>query len=301
MTTDLFGGLDIPGLGPGDFAAEFGEPPFSTLDRRSARWRARAARWRSLGIQSEVGRAESLIRTDTALLSMPARAGGTSIFDPVVCELAYRWYTRPGDQILDPFGGGSVRGVVASVLGRWYRGIDLRAEQVDANRVQAEKICASHEPLWIVGDSDDPDVLGSDVEADMIFTCPPYFDLEVYSDDPADLSAMDWGTFQTVYRRIIARSVERLRPDRFAAIVVGDVRSRQGWYRGLPSLTIAALQDAGCHLYQDAVLIDPHGTMQLAAGRTFRASRKLTRLHQYLIVAVKGDAKRAVTRLGDVT
>jgi len=36
--------------------------------------------------------------------------------------------------VLDPFAGGSVRGIVASRLGYRYVGIELRQEQVEANR-----------------------------------------------------------------------------------------------------------------------------------------------------------------------
>ena len=79
---------------------------------------------------------------------------GTSIFDPVLAELAYRWFSPPGGHVLDPFAGGSVRGIVASVLGRQYTGIDLRAEQIAANEPQAARICAGGiMPRWIVGDS----------------------------------------------------------------------------------------------------------------------------------------------------
>lgn len=72
------------------------------------------------------------------------------------------------------------------------------------------------------------------------------------------------------------------------AIVVGDVRDRRGALRGLPWITAQALTDAGMSLYQDATILDPHGSLQMIAGRTMRASRKLTRLHQYLIVALQG-------------
>src|SRR5262245_16475161 len=57
---------------------------------------------------------------------------GTSIFDPVLCEMAYRWFTPPGGLVLDPFAGGSVRGIIASMLGRRYVGIDLSATQLAA-------------------------------------------------------------------------------------------------------------------------------------------------------------------------
>lgn len=61
-------------------------------------------------------------------------ASGTSIFDPVLCEIAYRWFCPQGGTVLDPFAGGSVRGIVASRLGYRYVGIELRQEQVEANR-----------------------------------------------------------------------------------------------------------------------------------------------------------------------
>lgn len=43
---------------------------------------------------------------------------GTSIFDPVLCELAYRWFTPADGSILDPFAGGSVRGIVAALTAK---------------------------------------------------------------------------------------------------------------------------------------------------------------------------------------
>lgn len=298
---DLFGHQSVPDVGLGStLAREFGEAPFSTLDRRSLRWRTRGAQWRALGITSEDGRPPGLLGGQTqGMLAMSAREHGISVFDPVVAEMTYRWWSREGDTVLDPFAGGSVRGMVAAHLGRHYVGIDLRPEQIEANREQAERHSGGLMPVWITGDSDEMDKLVPELQADLVFTCPPYHDLEVYSDDPADLSAMKWDDFLAVYQRIIRRSAERLAADRFMAVVVGDVRDRRGVYRGLPWITIHAMQSAGLGLYQDAVLLDPHGTMQIAAGRTMRATRKLTRLHQYLIVGVKGSPKRAAARLRD--
>ena len=111
-----------------------------------------------------------------------AEATGTSIFDPVMCELAYRWFSAPGMQVLDPFAGGSVRGVVASVLGRRYFGNELRPEQVAANEAQAD-ICPDPKPVWHCGDSVNIREYFTG-QADFLFSCPPYADLEVYSDDP---------------------------------------------------------------------------------------------------------------------
>lgn len=93
----------------------------------------------------------------------------------------------------------------------------------------------------------------------------------------------------------------RLRPDRRVPVPpeprLGFRVDRRGALRGLPWITAQALTDAGMSLYQDATILDPHGSLQMIAGRTMRASRKLTRLHQYLIVACKGDPRRASRRL----
>ncbi len=80
---------------------------------------------------------------------------GTSIFDPVLCEICYKWFCTEGGTIIDPFAGGSVRGIVAAYLGYTYIGIDLRAEQIEANRQQAATILAGREitPVWVTGNS----------------------------------------------------------------------------------------------------------------------------------------------------
>jgi hypothetical protein len=95
---------------------------------------------------------ESMDDTSKRILGVGA---GTSIFDPVLCELAYRWFCPPGGTVLDPFGGGSVRGVVAGMLGRAYLGIDLRPEQIAANERQWEAIDAAEAGTEDAGPKDD--------------------------------------------------------------------------------------------------------------------------------------------------
>lgn len=228
-----------------------------------------------------------------------AASSGTSIFDPVLCELAYRWFCPPGGAVLDPFAGGSVRGIVASKLGRPYVGIDLRPEQIEANREQAERICDAPMPVWHVGDS--LDILpGLDVEADFVFSCPPYADLEVYSDDPRDLSTMAYDEFRVVYEEIIVAACAKLREDRFACFVVGDVRDSKGLYRGFPWHTVAAFEAAGLRLYNEAVLVTAAGSLPIRVGKQFEASRKPGKTHQNVLVFVKGDPRRATEAIGPV-
>lgn len=294
-------------------AARYGAPPFSVLDARQGYWQNRKRQWRRLGLRSYLGRRADMNTmvhitpgTCEAMLEKAKNFDGvsTSIFDPTLCELIYRWFCPPGGLVVDPFAGGSVRGVVAALLGRRYVGVELRPEQVEANRRQWREIkprgSAYPTPRWIVGDARNILQLCGGVEADMVFSCPPYHDLERYSDDPRDLSAMPYLEFLRVYRRIIIDSLQLLRPDRFGCFVVANIRDRKGIYRNLVGQTIAAFRAGGARLYNDAVLVTPVGTLAMRAERPFRATRKLAKGHQNVLVFVKGAPSRATKALGEV-
>ena len=231
-----------------------------------------------------------------------AAGSGTSIFDPVLCEIVYRWFSPVGGLILDPFAGGSVRGIVASKLGRQYIGHELRDEQVQANREQGNDLCLDDEfsPAWITGDSRNIDKTCADVDADMIFSCPPYADLEVYSDDPKDLSTMKYEDFKAAYFEIIKKSCDRLKKDRFACFVVGEVRDKKGNYINFVGDTVKAFLDAGLSYYNEAILLTCVGSLSIRAGKAFSSGRKLGKTHQNILVFVKGDGKKAATACGVV-
>ena len=220
-----------------------------------------------------------------------AEQSGTSIFDPVLTELAYRWFSPPSGAILDPFAGGSVRGIVASVLGREYHGVELRAEQVAANQAQAH-IGTGPAPTWYCADSKSIASVVP-VQADMVFSCPPYADLEVYSDDPRDISTMSYEAFVEAYRAIIKAACDKLKDNRFACFVVGEVRDKKGNYRNFVGDTVEAFRAAGLHYYNEAILLTVVGSLPIRAGKQFMAGRKLGKTHQNVLVFVKGDGKKA--------
>lgn len=265
-------------------------PPISVLDVKQQYWKVRRNQWLNLKIESELGREKNLLKLST-LLKKKQKA--TSIFDPVLCEVIYRWFSATNDMIFDPFAGGSVRGIVASKLQRNYVGIDLRKEQVAHNEIQAKTICNTHLPIWSCGSSATSPI----PECDLLFTCPPYYDLEKYSDDPQDLSNMNHADFDSLYASIIARSMRGLRDNRFAVIVVGDVRGADGYYQHLPQKTVQYFEDVGCRLYNDMVLLQEPATAAMRAFNYMNASRKIAKAHQNVFVFVKGDAKIATERM----
>lgn len=335
----LFDAPRDPTVMAGSSLDEYVIPPFSILDTRQGKWQDRKRAWLRYDIKSEIGREEKLtygkfnqnhkenIQDRWASMSDEERAtsgkdvanakyikdhtrerygaGSTSIFDPVLTEIMYQWLCPPGGVILDPFAGGSVRGIVAACLGHPYMGIELRGIQVEANRQQAVEILRPNAvsdsgrtipiPLWVEGDSDF--VLSRMHEApdvDFVIACPPYADLEVYSDDPADLSNMKADEFDTVYRRILCRTVGRMVDNRFAVVVISNIRDKKtGNIRDLVGLTCDGMAEGGAYLYNEVILVNVAGTAAIRAKKQFVTSRKLARVHQEILVFVKGDARKA--------
>lgn len=210
----------------------------------------------------------------------------------MLCEVLLTWFNIPKGKVLDPFAGGAVRGIIAGVLGMPYIGNDLREEQIKEN----EKILKDFElpipikPLWIIGDSKRIDDIakGSTLKPpyDIIFSCPPYADLEKYSNLKEDISNMDYKEFLTAYREIIKKSCSMLKDNRFAAFVVSEIRDKHGIYRGFVQDTIKAFQDAGLQYYNEIILINQLGSCAIRSRGQMK-NRKTVRTHQNIIVMHK--------------
>ena len=298
-------------------ADSFIVPPFTILDARQGDWMKRKQQWKGIGIVSELGRDNELVMPSKGYAALEGQ--GTSIFDPVLVELLNLYYCPVNGSILDPFAGGSVRGVISTMLGRQYTGIDLRNEQITANyknwgelRDAGYKRLSAYdntdelvEPNWITGDSNKVLDTIEDKSYDMVMTCPPYADLEVYSDLEDDISNMEYDEFLKVYRSIINKSADKLKDDSFMVVVVGDVRDKKGFYRDLIGDTVQAARDAGLEYYNEIIFITPCGTNGILARRPFEASRKSRKHHQNVLVFnkvlnfVKGDPKKATKNAGE--
>ena len=274
---------------------EFIVNPFSVFEIYKDFWIDRKKEWLSLGIKSGEGRKKSLLGTAVLMRSVNE---GTSIFNPVICEICYKWFCTKGGLILDPFAGGCVRGVVAKYLGYDYLGIDLSKDQVEENRRQAKNIFKDGDkPEWVIGNGLDVDTLCKE-RSDFIFSCPPYFDLEQYSDNQEDLSNLDWDEFTVQYKKIIRKSVENLKDDRFACFVVGDVRDKDGYYRDFIGLTKNAFVESGAQLYNEIIIVNTVGTLAMRARVQFNSNRKVGKQHQNILIFYKGDISKIRKNFG---
>lgn len=295
----------------------FGWPPFSILNTIDWTWQRRKDEWETVIRSSRVGRdTKRYNATPTNVFSARGVSAkepeSVSEFDPYLCELMYRWFSREGDMILDPFAGGCVRGIVASILGREYVGFDLSQKQVDANYYQQTEILKKYDGIrgeshWFYGDSE---FVMSDVLKDynMVFTCPPYYNLEKYSNNPNDLSNMPtYKDFLRKYGAILKCSADLLSEDSFFVIVVSEVRADQqdlthSQYLGLVPDTIKILQDScGLHYYNEIILENAIGSLPIRAPKSFDKTRKIGRHHQNILVFYKGKIEHIESKFGKVS
>jgi|TARA_B100001094_G_scaffold138215_1_gene133810 DNA modification methylase len=271
--------------------------PFSILDTRTKEWKDRKNWWIvNHKIKSELGREN----TESKTMFWDTEAN-VSVFDPVLCETMYDWFSPKDGKVLDPFAGGSVRGIVAEGLSRSYTGIDISEEQIKANKLQSDK------PNWIVGDSRKVVPTLTD-EYDFIFTCPPYHDLEVYSDNPKDISNMPYNRFLTSLNSILTHSVSKLKDNRFVAIVVSEIREQSttrnykiGKYRGFVPSVIEMCEEMGLSFYNDMILYNSQGQASRVSKTYFNRNKKIVSVHQNILIFVKGNPDIATEEINGGT
>ena len=333
---DLFGEAVRPATDGGALKQRFVIPPFSVLNARDGWWQERKRAWRAWGLTPEDGRLEELAFRQDAIDEFrdklkrsvvpggggggawkgskhtstseeygntgPVMGGGTSLFDPVLCECVYRWFLPgPNSAILDPFAGESTKGIVAAALGHRYVGVELRPEQVAANEAQAARMGLEAE--WVQGDSAQLDTFLPPGEAyDLVWSCPPYYDLEVYGGGSKDGSTLEtYPEFMRWYEAIFAACVARLRPNRFLAVTVGEVRDRgSGAYRNFVGDNITAFLRLGLHYYNELVLVTAIGSLPVRTGAIFQVSRKVGKSHQNVLVFYKGNPRGIKQAFGEV-
>ena len=310
----------------GSVAERYIEAPLSLLEARSTRWQERKKLWRGL-IGNSLGRADELVgkaeqyldrsfytnkrRTERELgveLSTaeytkyywpgPANSA-TSQFDPVLAEIIVSWYSRPGWTVLDPFAGGQERGYVAAATGREYVGIDLSGDQI-AHNERIIREAGLDGVTYVQGDSQNAETLVPTLKADLLMACPPYWNLEQYSDAPADLSNMQLDGFRAAHRKIVRAALGRLKQDRFAVWTVGDVRGKDGRYIRLPGQVFDDFMEAGAEFVAEMILARMIGSAAYMGARPFAKTRKIPLVHEHVLVFCKGDPARATEAVGPV-
>ena len=298
-------------------------PPFSILDTRKGYWQDRKKKW--YDIIGDMGES----RNDTLVTSLEIKykdlyqrtrehrkelglsfkeyidkyvsqedlekeqakivAQGVSILDPVMAEIVCRWFGQENGKAFDCFAGDSVFGFVSAYLGNDFTGVELREKQAALNNERVEGMKARYI-------CDDGQNVAKHIEPesqDLLFSCPPYFDLEKYSDLPNDASNQgSYEGFIKILENAFTGAVSCLKQNRFAAICVGDVRDKNtGFYYDFCGDIKRIFKENGMRLYNEIILVEQTASTALRASR-YMDSRKVAKTHQHLLVFFKGDPKK---------
>lgn len=308
-------------------------PPFSILDTRQGYWQDRKKQWKAIiGANGEsrqdtnmkspelkyktiyerskvrrmelgISFAEYLERfvseEEKRKAEAQALGNGTSIFDPVLAEIIVRWFSYPGSRIIDPFAGDVYKGLVFGYLGHNFTGIEIRPEQIEENN----KILQRFPDVKVNYINDDGQNVAQHFEpnsVDLVMSCPPYFDLEHYSDLPNDASnAPTYEAFLKILENGFAGALNCLRENRFAVVVVGDVRNKKtGFYYDFVGDIKRIFKKHGAGLYNELILIESGASTALRAGK-YMEMRKIAKNHQNVLVFYKGEHNFQVNRAID--
>ena len=258
-------------------------PPFSILDTRQGYWNERKRYWKDLINDNGESRENTLANGSM----MAELNNGVSILDPVLAEITNKWFGLEKCNTFDCFAGDTVFGYVSSYLGNKFTGIELRKEQADLNNIRVKGFNAN----YICDDGRNVLNYIEENSQDLLFSCPPYFDLEVYSDLENDASNQEtYEEFIEIIEDAFNKAIKCLKENRFAVITVGDVRNKDGYYYNFIDDIKRIFIKNGMKLYNELILIESIGTLPQRVGR-FMEHRKIGKCHQNVLVFYKGNTK----------
>lgn len=248
--------------------------------------RRRVRDWRRLtGETGHSGaRDESFRKDHTSIYT-----GSHSVFPAPLMEWILLRYGGPqGGKVLDAFAGGPPRGLVSSIMGFEYHGFEIRQEQIDENEVLAKQLKLENIHYYC---EDGRFMEAAQGQYDVGVTCPPYYNLEVYSDQHDDMSnSGSYAEFNASMALCANSYWERLLPDAFCCIIVGLFRDKKTKELvDFRSHTVENFREAGFMFHQEVIL---EKNFASAAKRSSNSwlGKKLVPNHEYMLVFRKPEA-----------
>lgn len=273
---------------------KFIAPPFSILDTRQGYWQERKRLWNNL-IMDKVDCRKDKQPGLTVFYDNEDygdRFKGfltSSLLDPVLSEIVCLWFGLNNCKTFDCFAGDTVFGFVSGYIGNEFIGIELRQEQVDFNNERCKK--HNLKSKYFCDDGQNISKYIRRNSQDLLFSCPPYFDLEKYSDLPNDASNQKtYKEFLQILDNSFTDSIKCLKKDRFAVIVVSDIRNKEGFYYNFPEDIKNIFLKNNMELYNEIILINAIGTLAVRANK-YMKNRKIGKCHQDVLVFYKGNPK----------
>ena len=204
----------------------------------------------------------------------------TSIFNPHLAQMILSAYCPTKAKIYDAFAGGGTRGFIATAMGHTYTGVEIRADEVERILRKQDEL-TTHFDIFCA----DSRLYAIDEGVyDFSYSCPPYYDLEVYSTIDGDMSNVaTYGEFLGMLKESLEVTYKGLKRGALCVWVVGNFRDKKGALVHFNGDTARIAQDVGFVLHDELIFWGAAGIAAQRAGQ-FVANRKSVRVHEYLLV-----------------
>lgn len=218
--------------------------------------------------------------------------GNASVLDPVACEVILRLFMpTSGVRVYNPFGGGVQMGFVCGENNYEYTATEIRQNQCDANNA----ICQDFVNVkWIKADSS---TFVPKQKYDLMFSCPPYYQVEEYLDydkviPEGELNNLPtYQEFRDTLFKGYKNSLKMLNDNCFFVIMTGDSRDKNGAYYGCEAEHELFFKEQGLHIYNKIVYLECEFT-RLAHAKVTLNYRKFPKREQKILVFYKGDMSK---------
>lgn len=215
--------------------------------------------------------------------------GNASVLDPVACEVILRLFMPTnGVRVYNPFGGGVQMGFVCGENNYEYTATEIRQNQCDANNA----ICRDFVNVkWIKADSSK---FVPKQNYDLMFTCPPYYQVEEYLDYNDEIPEGElnnlptYESFRDTLFEGYTNSLKALNDNCFFVVMTGDSRDKNGAYYGCEAEHELFFKSQGLHIYNKIVYLESEFT-RLAHAKVTLNYRKFPKREQKILCFYKGD------------
>lgn len=218
--------------------------------------------------------------------------GNVSVLDPVACEVILRLFMPTnGVRVYNPFGGGVQFGFVCGANGYEYTASEIRQNQCDANNA----ICQDFVNVkWIKSDSSK---FIPKQKYDLMFSCPPYYQVEEYLDydgNPPEGELNNIPTYEQFRDTLFQgykNALSMLNDNCFFVVMTGDSRDKNGAYYGCEAEHELFFKEQGLHIYNKIVYLECEFT-RLAHAKVTLNYRKFPKREQKILCFYKGDMSK---------
>lgn len=220
---------------------------------------------------------------------------GLSTFPPDLVRKVLLFYSEENEIVLDPFAGHNSRMQTTFEMKRDYIGYDVSDDFMKFNNEVREYLLKNKNSVLnrfkrsiTLRKQSSEHLVEQDESIDLIFTSPPYYNIEWYGDEKEQLGrSSSYEDFLQRMWAIINECYRVLKPNRFCIFNVNDFRSKNIYHPY--HIHISDLFNKAQFEIWDIIIINWRASISACFPTRLEERRWTAKCHEYLIVGRKTD------------